>query len=96
MGAFGHSSRALIVLHDAKTSRRSMDPFIVAECFDLTPAEARVAVHISNGLNAKEIARLQSVALSTVRTQIQKVLEKAGVERQVDLMRVLMQLPVRN
>ncbi|MES2414990.1 MAG: helix-turn-helix transcriptional regulator [Pseudomonadota bacterium] len=94
MGAFGNASRALIVLHDSGNTR-ALDPFILAECFDLTPAEARVAVQIAGGANAKEIAQNQSIALPTVRTHIQRVMEKTGVDRQVDLVRVLMALPVR-
>lgn len=96
MGAFGHAPRALVVFHDVNAAQRSIDPFIVAECFSLTPAEARVAVHLAGGLNAKEIALRQNVALPTIRTHIQNVMEKTGVERQADLMRVLIQLPVKN
>lgn len=95
MGAFGHTSRALVVMHDPNANQRVIDPFIVAECFDLTPAEARVAVGIAGGANAKEIAQQQAVALATVRTHIQRIMEKTGVDRQTDLVRVLMALPIR-
>ncbi len=95
MGAFGHTALALVVLHDPASSRESIDPFILAECFDLTPAEARVAVQIAAGASAKEIAQNQSVALPTVRTHIQRIMQKAGVDRQADLIRVLMALPIR-
>ncbi len=95
MGAFGHTDLALVVLHDPAASQRSIDPFILSECFDLTPAEARVAVQIAGGANAKEIAKTQSVALPTVRTHIQRIMDKTGVDRQTDLVRVLMALPVR-
>ncbi|MCA3072903.1 MAG: hypothetical protein ING98_15110 [Rhodocyclaceae bacterium] len=95
MGAFGHTSRALVVLHDPNANQRVIDPFIVAECFGLTPAEARVAAGIAGGANAKQIAQQQAVALATVRTHIQRIMDKAGVERQTDLVRVLMALPIR-
>jgi DNA-binding CsgD family transcriptional regulator len=95
MGAFGHTSRALVVLHDPNANQRVIDPFIVAECFGLTPAEARVAVGIAGGANAKQIAQQQSVALATVRTHIQRIMDKTGVDRQTDLVRVLMALPIR-
>lgn len=96
MGAFGHVSQALVMFHCPSAEQPVLDPFIVAECFDLTPAEARVAVQIASGLNAKEVARNTGVAVSTVRTQIQSAMEKAGVDRQADLIRALLALPVRN
>lgn len=93
MGAFGRAVRALIVLHDPARRRAALDPFIVAECLHLTPAEARVAVQVADGANAKEIARRSGAALPTVRTQIQRVMEKAGVSRQSDLVLRLLNLP---
>lgn len=96
MGAFGRAVRALIVLHDPAQRRAALDPFIVAECFHLTPAEARVAVQLADGANAKEIARRSGAALPTVRTHIQRVMEKAGVNRQSDLILRLLHLPARS
>lgn len=93
LGAFGRAVRALIVLHDPAQRRTNLDPFIVAECFRLTPAEARVAVQLADGANAKEIAQRSGAALATVRTQIQRVMEKAGVSRQTDLILRLLNLP---
>jgi DNA-binding CsgD family transcriptional regulator len=94
MGAFGHTSRALVVQHVPNASQYVIDPFIVAECFDPTPAEARVAVCIAGGANAKEIAQQQAIAVATVRTHIQRIMDKTGADRQTDLIRVLMALPI--
>lgn len=93
MAAFGRAVRALIVLHDPAQRRSTLDPCIVAECFRLTPAEARIAVQLAGGASAKEIAQRSGAALPTVRTQIQRVMEKAGVSRQADLMRRILNLP---
>ena len=95
MGMFGTTARAMIVLHDPDKSNAALDPFILAECFNLTPAEARVAVRIAAGANAKEIAQHNGSALATVRTHINRVMEKTGVSRQTDLVRVLLSLPTR-
>ena len=95
MGMFGTTSRAMIVLHDPDNSQAALDPFILAECFDLTPAEARVAALIAAGSNAKEIAKHNGSALATVRCHINRVMEKAGVSRQTDLVRALLSLPIR-
>jgi DNA-binding CsgD family transcriptional regulator len=92
MGTFGTSSVALIVFHDPKALPR-VDPFILAEAFDLTPAEAKVAVEVSHGKTADEVAAARSVALGTVRAQIKSALAKTGVHRQSDLVRLVMSLP---
>jgi len=93
MEAFGKVPRALVILHDPAISHLSLDPQIIAECFDLTPAEAHVSVQIAEGANAKEIASRTGVALSTVRTHIQRAMTKLGVTRQADLLRVVAALP---
>ncbi|GAC1537747.1 MAG: LuxR C-terminal-related transcriptional regulator [Ramlibacter sp.] len=96
MGSFGPTARALVTLHDPAADNATLDPFIVAECFNLTPAEARVAVQVASGASAKQIAQRMGVALPTVRTHLQRVLEKTSVERQADLIRVLLALPSRS
>ena len=93
MGAFGHASRALVLIHDPHGSAAPMDAFIVAECFDLTPAEAQVAVQIAGGSSVEKIAERSDISLSTVRTHLQRVMEKTGVARQADLTRLLHALP---
>jgi len=95
MGAFGHGARALVVLHDPQETRPGLDLFVLTECFDFTPAEARVAIAIADGANLKQIAQRTGIELSTVRTHLQRALQKASVERQADLVRALMALPVR-
>lgn len=93
MGAFGHASRALVIIHDPQGSSVPMDAFIVAECFDLTPAEAQVAVQIATGSSVDQIAKQSGVSLPTVRTHLQHALEKTGVARQADLTRLLHGMP---
>lgn len=95
MGAFGNMACALVVFHDPVGSSTTFNPFIVGECFHLTPAEARVAVAIAQGSSAKEIAQETGAALPTVRSHLQRVMEKTGVTRQADLIRVLMAIPSR-
>lgn len=94
MGIFGKADRALVIVHQPSAKIAALDPFVIAECFDMTPAEARVAVQIAEGASAKQIAQRQSTSEHTVRTQIRRAMEKVGVERQVDLVRALMELPL--
>ncbi|MBC7437429.1 MAG: helix-turn-helix transcriptional regulator [Bdellovibrionales bacterium] len=89
------SLRLLIVLSDPAQAMNALDPVVVARCLNLTPAEARVAVQLANGANAKQIARTSGTALSTVRTQIKRVMEKSGVRRQADLIRMMVGLALR-
>src|SRR5690606_7141769 len=51
--------------HDAEP-----DPSLVAEAFELTPAEAQVAAQLARGLSAVEIAAGRGVSTQTIRTQI--------------------------
>jgi DNA-binding CsgD family transcriptional regulator len=94
MGMFGSVPRALVILHDAATAHPAFDPQIVSECYDLTPAEARVSIQIAEGASAKQVASRTGVALSTVRTHIQRAMLKFGVTRQADLIRTLVAIPV--
>lgn len=74
--------------HDAEP-----DPALVAEAFELTPAEARVAAQLARGLSAMEIAALRGVSMQTIRAQIRAVFEKTGINRQSDLVRLLVEMP---
>jgi len=91
-GAFGTNPLGLIIVHEPG-ERRAPDPLIIGDCFDLTPAEARVVARLAAGDDAKAIARRHGTALETVRTQIQRAMEKAGVNRQIDLVRMVLDLP---
>jgi len=73
--------------------RAEPDPALVAEAFELTPAEARVAAQLARGLSAVEIAAARGVSTQTIRAQIQAVFEKTGTKRQSDLIRLLVEMP---
>lgn len=57
--------------------------------FDFTPAEARIAAAIGEGQTVEAIAAAGGVSRETVRSHLKAVLGKAGVNRQVDLVRLL-------
>jgi PAS domain-containing protein/DNA-binding CsgD family transcriptional regulator len=80
-----HINMVLIVNPDWQTpSERS-----VAAFFGLSPAESRLAGALMKGRKLGEIARDSKVGITTLRTQLSSILRKVGVERQVDLVRVL-------
>lgn len=91
-GAFGQQGLAMVAIHDP-ASRPDIDPEIVAEAFGLTPAEAEVAVLLTNGLTAEQVAARKFVGLTTVRSQIKSLFAKIGTNRQADLVRILTGLP---
>ena len=88
MGAFGRTALAMLVIHDPNQPAR-IDPFGLAAAFELSPAEARVAVALAGGASPKEIARNLGVSFNTVRTQIQAVHAKFGVSRTAELVALI-------
>lgn len=88
--AFGDQWLCLATLLDAGKVH-SLDAFALARVFQFTPAEAKVATQLADGLTAELIAARNGTRLSTVRTQISQVLAKLGVARQADAVRVLRQ-----
>ena len=86
--AFAHPPAALLVFHDTEVHAR-LDPYVVAEMFRLTPAEARVAVRLARGQGIAEIAAESGRSIETVRSHIKSILVKTGVDRQSQLVRVL-------
>lgn len=92
LGAFGPNGLALVMLHDPHRETE-LDPFVVAATWDLTPAEAKVAIALKQGRSATEIALAHGVSKNTIRTQIQSAMEKMGVHRQAELVSQLATLP---
>jgi len=62
------------------------------DTFGLTPAEARLAAALKDGLALKEAAAHLNISVNTARNQIKSVFEKLGVNRQGDLIRHLTEL----
>lgn len=60
------------------------------ELFNLNPSEARLAHALASGLDIKEAAEAQDVTLSTARTYLKRLFQKTGVNRQAELIRLLL------
>lgn len=84
--------RAMLLLHET-ARRRQIDPVVIGEVFQLTPAEAEVATGLAEGLSIEEIAAARGVALETVRAQIRAVYGKTDVRSRADLVRMLLEMP---
>lgn len=73
---------------------RARSPFIetVARKFNLTPAEARLAAALASGAWLQNYAQTSGVSINTVKTQLRMLFQKTGTSRQVDLVRLLLEL----
>ncbi len=92
MGAFGPTPLALLILHDPQR-RPDLDAFAIGQTFDLTPAEAKVAVAVAQGHSVKTVALNTGNSVATVRTHLRSIFPKLGASHQSDLVRTLQGFP---
>lgn len=78
--------RALIHLVDPSQPRQPIAKSL-GELFGLSPAEARVALSLSNGLSVTETAHLCNTTRNTVRSQVRSIFAKMGISSQSELVR---------
>jgi DNA-binding CsgD family transcriptional regulator len=81
----------LIAIVDPEHEPRLPADFL-KDLFDLTPAEAAVAMRILSCDGLKSVADSLGVTLSTVRVHLQRVFEKTEVHRQSELVRLLLEV----
>jgi DNA-binding CsgD family transcriptional regulator len=74
---------AAIFIREQRDARGSAA--LLASTYELTAAEARVLSHILSGRTLAETAEKLHVATSTVRTQLDVIFRKTGVNRQSEL-----------
>jgi DNA-binding CsgD family transcriptional regulator len=67
-----------------------IDAHALSCLFHLTAAEARIATLIANGARLDDVAIELDISLNTVRTHLRHIFEKTGVERQADLIHLLL------
>lgn len=84
--------RAVLVLVTDPCRGVAIDPASLAELFGFTRAEATVAIAMLDGKTLKGVADELEVALSTVRTHLDRVFQKTGTHRQPQLVRLLLEL----
>ena len=65
----------------------------LADVYELTPAEAQVAISIANGINPEEIANINEVEISTIRSQLKAIYRKLGIHSQAELVKILLTGP---
>ena len=65
---------------------------LLRRLFNLTEAEAEIALHMVRGADLKQVAEDLSVSLATVRTHLHHVFDKTQTHRQAELVRLLLAL----
>lgn len=67
-------------------------PGRLGELYGLTPAEANVACEFAMGYSYKEVARRLNISEDTVRAHIKQIYHKTRVNRQSDLVRLILSM----
>lgn len=86
-----HGPCAVAVIVDPDDPPR-LSPVDLQQLYDLTPAEAAVAIRMLHGQGLQAVADGLSVTLSTVRIHLQRVFEKTATHRQPELVRLLLEI----
>ena len=79
---------ALFIRDAERKSEASRE--MVRRLFDLTPAEASLALALANGLSLDEAADTLNIRKNTARAHLRSIFSKIGVTRQTTLVRVLL------
>jgi DNA-binding CsgD family transcriptional regulator len=79
----------LIAATQVSASLMVPSPSILTGLFDLTPAEARLAVALTSGHSLKVAAGLQTITFATARTHLERVFRKTGTRQQSELVALL-------
>ncbi len=83
---------ALIFITDPEQRMEPVEK-VLQRLYDLTPAEARLAVVLVQGKNLVEAAAELNVSYNTAKTHRQHIFEKTGVKRQSELVQLLLNSP---
>lgn len=85
--------RTVLLLSRAVENASSLNPEVLQSMFGLTPAEAVITYTITQGCNLDEAARRSGITVSSARTYLKRIFGKTGVNRQADLMKMVLSSP---
>ncbi|MEO3432631.1 hypothetical protein [Inquilinus sp. CAU 1745] len=83
------TARVLVLLHDPEASPRRTEDSLI-RLYGLTPAEARLSAELAAGRTLAAVAERNGVSIVTVRSQLQSTMAKTGINRQADLIRLVL------
>jgi DNA-binding CsgD family transcriptional regulator len=81
---------AAVVLLSADPDRVSIREDTLADLYDLTPTEARVATALALGKDIDGISSGWQVSINTVKTHLKRIFDKTGTHRQGELIALLL------
>ncbi len=84
-GDKGATPTVLLLIPSGQNRAENADSFQAV--LGLSPAEARLAFELRNGMTLKEAAAALGISANTARNQLHRIFERLGVNRQVDLIR---------
>jgi DNA-binding CsgD family transcriptional regulator/PAS domain-containing protein len=86
----GQSSPCAAVFISDPDLQESASQHILGELFELTPAEANLAMLLARGLSLAEVSAAQTISQHTARAQLKSIFAKTGVSRQAELVRLVL------
>ncbi|OBV38380.1 helix-turn-helix transcriptional regulator [Janthinobacterium psychrotolerans] len=89
---FGSASAIAVFINDGNNLTTSLLDTL-RHFYGMTVAEARLTEALVNGYSLQEYATRQEISIHTARTQIKTATAKAGAQRQVDLVRIVLTGP---
>jgi DNA-binding CsgD family transcriptional regulator/uncharacterized protein YhfF len=82
-------AEAVLFVDDPNDAGSTAPTDLYSRAFRLTPAEARLAVHLASGASLTEAADEFGVSHNTVRAQLRSIFDKTDTHRQGELVRLL-------
>lgn len=89
-GLHAHDSAPAVVVYFAGSGHAQPIERLVTQLFDLTPSEAHLTVLLATGSTLSEAAEKLDLTENTVRTYCKTILNKVGVRRQTELVRLIL------
>ncbi|WP_157085562.1 helix-turn-helix transcriptional regulator [Methylobacterium sp. Leaf99] len=87
------AASTIVILIDLRYNPRPTVS-VLQKLFDLTPAEARLAIEIASGQMLSEISSKMRLSSATLRTQLSAVFTKTKTRRQAELIAVLTRVAI--
>ncbi|MBR0827356.1 helix-turn-helix transcriptional regulator [Bradyrhizobium manausense] len=84
-------ARAMLTLSNL-VPRLPPEPNLIAQAFDVTPAEARLVSLLAGGLSVEQASERLRIARETARNHLKSVFSKTGTHRQAELISLVAQL----
>lgn len=85
-------SAVIVILDMEKTPDPNVE--VLQKVFNLTSAEAKIAMLIMDGKTPNEIANIRQISLWTVRTQLASIYNKTKTRRQSELVSLLIKISI--